>query len=187
MLGISGVCSRLVGDIVQALVSGPNPSSACIDSNPDCNLQTNALQVDDLMMIRALTAVFGMENNGKIKKDKARRVIEKLGMIKSGEGEEQNKSGFDLPGSLEDEVPVEEVLSGLEDGSDHRNQLLHEAFKVFDEDGNGYIEAAELKRVLHCLELDKGWEMNDIEKMLKAADLNFDGKVDFSEFELMMS
>jgi len=34
--------------------------------------------------------------------------------------------------------------------------VLHEAFKIFDEDGDGYIDAMELKRVLDCLGLDKG-------------------------------
>ena len=90
-----------------------------------------------------------------------------------------------LGGLLDDEVPVEEVLGELEDMS-KRSELLHEAFKIFDEDGDGYIDAMELKRVLDCLGLDKGWDMSAIEKMVKVADLNFDGKVDFGEFELMM-
>lgn len=58
---------------------------------------------------------------------------------------------------------------------------------IFNEDGNGFIEAVELKRVLECLGLDRGWNMGDIEKTVQVVDLNFDGKVDFSEFELMMS
>ncbi|KDP33423.1 hypothetical protein JCGZ_06994 [Jatropha curcas] len=165
MMGIARVCSRLV----QALgVTGPR--SGCADSNPSCK-PNNAPQVDDLM-IRALTAVFGMQNDGKIKKQNARQVVEKLGLIYMEE-----EDG--------DEMAVEEVLSGLEKGSD-RHDLLLEAFKIFDEDGNGYIEAAELRRVLQCLGLDKGWDLSDIEKMLKVVDLNLDGKVDFSEFEWMM-
>ncbi|KAF2302779.1 hypothetical protein GH714_008342 [Hevea brasiliensis] len=143
MMNVSGLCSRLVGELVQAMgVAGS--SSPCLDPSPSYNPQ-NAPQVDDFM-IRALTVVFGMENN----------------------------------------VPVEEVLNGLEKGPE-RQHLLHEAFKIFDEDGNGYIEAVELKRVLQCLGLDKGWDMSDIEKMLKVVDLNLDGRIDFSEFELMMS
>ncbi|GLT54360.1 hypothetical protein SLA2020_275630 [Shorea laevis] len=51
---------------------------------------------------------------------------------------------------------TKEVLGGLDDVA-KRKELLHEAFKIFDEDGDGYIEAVELKRV------------------------------DFSEFQLMMS
>ncbi|KAJ4707657.1 putative Calcium binding protein/cast [Melia azedarach] len=156
--------------------------------NCDCEQQQQQQQeavpqeVDDLML-RALTSVFGMENNGKINKERARKVVEKLGLMYGEDG----KSSFDLPGGgiLEDEVPVEEALGKLEEGS-KRNELLREAFKIFDEDGNGYIDAAELKRVLECLGLDKGWDMVEIEKMLKVVDLNLDGRVDFGEFELMM-
>ncbi|XP_031262859.1 calmodulin-like protein 2 [Pistacia vera] len=176
MLGISGVCSRIIGELVQVLgVSRSN--STHIAPNSTCK-PANERQIDELML-RALTAVFGMEDNGKIKKEKARRVVEKLGLIYG----EEEKSSFDLPG--EEEVPVEEALGELEDEK-KRNELLREAFKIFDEDGNGYIEATELKRVLECLGLDKGWNISEIEKMLKVVDLNLDGKVDFGEFELMM-
>ncbi|MBA0568434.1 hypothetical protein Golob_005931 [Gossypium lobatum] len=73
-----------------------------------------------------------------------------------------------------------------EEDESKRNELLRQAFKIFDEDGNGFIDAVELKRVLQCLGLDNGWDMTQIEKMLKVVDLNLDGKVDFTEFELMM-
>ncbi|KAJ0030124.1 hypothetical protein Pint_12649 [Pistacia integerrima] len=176
MMGISGVCSRIIGELVQVLgVSRSN--STHIAPNSACKPE-NERQIDELML-RALTAVFGMEDNGKIKKEKARRVVEKLGLIYG----EEEKSCFDLPG--EEEVPVEEALGEMEDEK-KRNELLREAFKIFDEDGNGYIEATELKRVLECLGLDKGWNISEIEKMLKVVDLNLDGKVDFGEFELMM-
>ncbi|EEF34397.1 calcium binding protein/cast, putative [Ricinus communis] len=171
MIGIAGVCCRLAGDLVQAL------GAARSRSTPNC-LEPSAVphhQVDEFM-IRALTAVFDMENNGKIKKEKARQVVEKLGL---GYGQEEEET------STANEVAAEEVLSGLDQASE-RQQLLHEAFKIFDEDGNGYIEAAEVKRVLQCLGLDKGWDITDIEKMLKVVDLNMDGKVDFTEFESMM-
>lgn len=185
MMNISGgVCSRLVGDLVQALGVAAGSRSPSADPTPSCNPVKNTAEVDE-MMIQALTDVFGMENNGKIKKKNARQVVEKLGLMygHEEEGEEEEEKSAAL---MDDEMPVEEVLSGLEKGSE-RQHLLHEAFKIFDEDGNGYIEAVELKRVLQCLGLDKGWDMNDIEKMLKVVDLNLDGRVDFSEFELMMS
>ncbi|MCI04621.1 calmodulin-like protein 3 [Trifolium medium] len=140
----------------------------------------------DERMVRALVTVFGMENNGRIKKENARQVVEKLGLI-YGSDQKDNKAfqEDDDDDDDDDEVVVEEVLGELEDMS-KRSELLLEAFKIFDEDGDGYIDAMELKRVLDCLGLDKGWDMNTIEKMVKVVDLNFDGKVDFGEFELMM-
>lgn len=185
-MGITEACSRFIGDFFQAFRCPQESSKPDLDHNHSlCNPQ-NVLKLDE-KMVSALITVFGMENNGRIKRENARRVVEKLGLLYGSE-EEKPSSGFELSGhgSLEeDEVPVEEVLTGFEDMS-KRSELLREAFKIFDEDGDGYIDAMELKRVLDCLGLDKGWDMNTIEKMVKVVDLNFDGKVDFGEFELMM-
>ncbi|CAL1385291.1 unnamed protein product [Linum trigynum] len=131
---------------------------------------------EDEVMMRALTAVFGMANNGKIDKVKAREVVENLGLVA---GEEEEGEGDEEGG----EVGVEEVLSDV-----YCSSLLRDAFRIFDQDGNGYIEPDELKRVLHCLGLDRGssWDLSDFNAMLKCVDLNSDGKVDFNEFQLMM-
>ncbi|KAL1337869.1 hypothetical protein HN51_032561 [Arachis hypogaea] len=194
-MGITEACSRFIVDFLQAFKHSSPPSSIHdeLDQNhhsPDCKPQ-NLLKLDD-NTVRALMTVFGMQNNGRIKKENARRVVEKLGLVHDKDNNNKASSSpsrFELHGDgglLEgDEVPVEEVLGDLEDMS-KRNELLHEAFKIFDEDGDGYIDAMELKRVLDCLGLDKGWDMNTIEKMVKVVDLNLDGKVDFGEFELMM-
>lgn len=128
-------------------------------------------------------------------------MVEKLGLIRMDEEydhmeednvekyHDQSAGSFDLPGDDDgrEEVAVEAVLGGeeMEDCS-KRSELLRQAFKIFDENGNGFIEAVELKRVLECLGLDCGWDMDEIEKMLRVVDLNLDGKVDFGEFELMM-
>ncbi|KAH7524236.1 uncharacterized protein LOC107420658 [Ziziphus jujuba] len=198
-MGLTGACTRLLGDLVQtfggrAMVTRSRNSEALINvqTHPTCTSTAQNNNVDD-SMVRALITVFGMETSGRIKKEKARKVVEKLGLICCEEKEEEAvksriTSTFDLPGSgdHEQEVMVEEVL-GEGDGWKKRNELLREAFNIFDEDGNGFIEAVELKRVLECLGLmDKGWDMDQIEKMLRVVDLNLDGKVDFDEFELMM-
>ncbi|MED6162937.1 hypothetical protein PIB30_075185 [Stylosanthes scabra] len=194
-MGITEACSRFIVDFLQAFKNSSPPSSIHdLDHNHDHHGKPqNLLKLDD-NTIRALVTVFGMQNNGRIKKENARQVVEKLGLVQDKNNNNNNKvssspSRFELHGDgglLEgDEVPVEEVLGELEDMS-KRNELLHEAFKIFDEDGDGYIDAMELKRVLDCLGLDKGWDMNTIEKMVKVVDLNLDGKVDFGEFELMM-
>ncbi|KAL2346870.1 hypothetical protein Fmac_000870 [Flemingia macrophylla] len=173
-MGIAEACSRFLGEFLQALkISLPISVSHHLDHHNTCKTE-NVVKLDD-KMVSALVTVFGMETNGRIKTENAREVVEKLGLIYGCEGGLMD----------DDEVPVEEVLGELEDVS-KRSELLHEAFKIFDEDGDGYIDAMELKRVLHCLGLDKGWDMTAIENMVKVADLNFDGKVDFGEFELMM-
>ncbi|CAF2070106.1 hypothetical protein YC2023_008447 [Brassica napus] len=61
------------------------------------------------------------------------------------------------------------------------------AFKVFDENGDGFISARELQAVLKKLGLPEGGEMERVEKMIVSVDRNKDGRVDFFEFKNMMS
>ncbi|KFP30459.1 Calmodulin, striated muscle [Colius striatus] len=61
---------------------------------------------------------------------------------------------------------------------------IREAFRVFDKDGNGYISAAELRHVMTKL----GEKLTDeeVDEMIKEADSNNDGQVNYEEFVRMM-
>ncbi|CAM8911775.1 unnamed protein product [Rhodiola kirilowii] len=61
---------------------------------------------------------------------------------------------------------------------------LKEAFKVFDKDQNGYISATELRHVM----INFGEKMTDeeVEQMIREADLDGDGQVNYEEFVKMM-
>ncbi|XVF65988.1 hypothetical protein PTKIN_Ptkin09bG0294800 [Pterospermum kingtungense] len=63
---------------------------------------------------------------------------------------------------------------------------LTEAFKVFDEDGDGFISAQELQVVLGKLGLPEGREIDRVQQMICSVDQNHDGRVDFFEFKHMM-
>jgi calcium-dependent protein kinase len=63
-----------------------------------------------------------------------------------------------------------------------RNEKLFDAFCKFDKDNSGQITKEEILQVLKC-DSSKG---QDIEKFIKVADKNGDGKIDYKEFiELM--
>jgi len=61
---------------------------------------------------------------------------------------------------------------------------LKEAFKVFDKDGNGFISAAELRHVMTNL----GEKLTDeeVDEMIREADVDGDGQVNYEEFVKMM-
>ena len=68
---------------------------------------------------------------------------------------------------------------------DETEELLIEAFKVFDKDGNGFITSHELRNIMIHLEEDLTPE--EIEEMVREADINNDGQIDLDEFVKMMS
>ncbi|KAL1199982.1 Calmodulin-like protein 8 [Cardamine amara subsp. amara] len=61
---------------------------------------------------------------------------------------------------------------------------LKEAFKVFDKDQNGYISASELSHVM--INLGEKLTDEEVEQMIKEADLDGDGQVNYDEFVKMM-
>ena len=56
---------------------------------------------------------------------------------------------------------------------------------VFDKDGNGYISAAELRHVMTNL----GEKLTDeeVDEMIREADIDGDGQVNYEEFVAMMT
>ena len=83
--------------------------------------------------------------------------------------------GYQLCGNGD---PAMEGVTGEE-----QEEELKEAFRAFDEDGDDFISAAELKSVLSRLGLADG---DDAEHMICNVDKNSDGLVDFEEFKHMM-
>lgn len=67
--------------------------------------------------------------------------------------------------------------------NDSEEEIL-EAFKVFDRDGNGFISAAELRHIMTNL----GEKMSDseVDDMIREADLDGDGQINYEEFVKMM-
>ena len=72
-------------------------------------------------------------------------------------------------------LPIEDLDQSVE---------ITDAFKIFDRDGNGYIDAKEFKQVVtrmgNCL------TNAEADEFMLEADLNGDGKLDFNEFMQMM-
>ncbi|XP_074277031.1 putative calcium-binding protein CML43 [Silene latifolia] len=95
---------------------------------------------------------------------------------------------FDCENDIIDEEDdeLEGEVTESERGDEVEGELA-EAFKVFDEDGDGFISAKELKVVLSKLGLPEAkHEMDHIQKMISSVDQNSDGQVDFFEFKHMM-
>ncbi|XP_025093091.1 neo-calmodulin-like isoform X2 [Pomacea canaliculata] len=65
------------------------------------------------------------------------------------------------------------------------NEKALEAFRIFDMDGNGYIDRHELRFIMSKLGESPCEE--DICEMFRLADLNGDGLIDYEEFTMLMA
>lgn len=102
-------------------------------------------------------------------------VMERMGM---SFGPEDNNTVKRFMNSDDFSAIFEEDEPSLEE--------VKEAFCVFDENCDGFIDAAELQRVLCKLGFREGVDLESCQKMIIAHDQNQDGRVDFHEFVMFM-
>ncbi|XP_065201055.1 calmodulin-A-like [Planococcus citri] len=138
------------------------------------------LTEDQVAEIKEAFLLFDKDEDGRITVAELGVVMRSLGQ-KPKEHELQgmvNEVDQDGNGTIEFKEFLEMMSKKLK--STDKDHELHEAFRVFDKNGDGFITADELKNVMCNL----GEKLSDeeIDDMIKEADLNGDGKVDFTEF-----
>jgi len=106
------------------------------------------------------------ERGPRVCKEEVVLVMEKLGMIVQCECDGIEECGVqEIEELFDEDVTLSEV---------------EEAFDVFDQNKDGFIEARELQRVLSSLGLVK--DLMECQKMINAVDQNGDQLIDRSEF-----
>merc|ERR1711868_294473 len=100
------------------------------------------------------------------------------------EAELQDISEVDADGNGEIDFPEFLNMMAKKMKETDSEEEIREAFRVFDRDGNGYISAAELRHVMTNL----GEKLTDDEcdEMIREADIDGDGQIDYEEFVKMM-
>ncbi|PKU74757.1 probable calcium-binding protein CML45 [Dendrobium catenatum] len=111
-----------------------------------------------------------------ITREEVELVMERMGLMMRGneEGEQKLK-----------EFMLEEEVVAMFDEKEPSLEEVKEAFAVFDENCDGFVDAGELQRVLWKL----GFERTGLDscmEMIGAYDENGDGKIDFGEFVKFM-
>ncbi|KAI3440595.1 uncharacterized protein J3R85_003366, partial [Psidium guajava] len=85
---------------------------------------------------------------------------------------------------VRERVGVREIAALFEEEGPSLEEVK-EAFYVFDENCDGYIDARELADVLHKLGLEQLCEV-DCRSLIQAFDDNGDGLIDFREFNKLV-
>ncbi|KAG0471059.1 hypothetical protein HPP92_015605 [Vanilla planifolia] len=106
-----------------------------------------------------------------IRREEVEVVMERLGLMGTNVGGKK----------LEDLIRAKEVAALFEEEEPSLLELK-EAFAVFDANGDGFVDAWELQRVLCKLGFEEGVRLDSCVEMIEAHDGNGDGRVDFGEF-----
>ena len=142
------------------------------------------LSEERITEFKAAFELFDKDRDGAINNKELGTVMRNLGQNPSEEELKQmiNEIDFDKNGVIDFNEFLYLMVKKM-NGNDTEEELL-EAFKVFDRDGNGYVTSHELRCVMTTLCEETSPE--EIEEMIKEADIDGDGQVDYQEFVKMM-
>ncbi|OJJ59963.1 hypothetical protein ASPSYDRAFT_44365 [Aspergillus sydowii CBS 593.65] len=143
------------------------------------------LSEDQISQYRDVFKIFDKDGNGDISAEELGEVMRSLGQnpTETELKDMVDELDLDRTGTIDfDEFLV--MMSRKVKDSDPEAELRG-AFEVFDQDKNGTISADELRKVLTSIGDDV--TDADVDEMLKLADVNGDGSIDYQEFVRLMS
>eukprot|EP00270_Netrium_digitus_P003604 TRINITY_DN1422_c0_g1_i2.p1 TRINITY_DN1422_c0_g1~~TRINITY_DN1422_c0_g1_i2.p1 ORF type:complete len:518 (+),score=149.17 TRINITY_DN1422_c0_g1_i2:41-1594(+) len=135
------------------------------------------LSEDEIGGLREMFLMLDADGSGSITLKELVDGLKKIGAkFSEAEFEEMfNETDFDHNGTIE----YEEFLAGTANLSKvHQQSNLLKAFHHLDVSGDGSLSLDELKAACKKLRMRE----EDVEQMMKEADLNHDGKIDYHEF-----
>lgn len=168
-------------------------------ASPSFRLRSTSL---NSLRLRRIFDVFDSNGDGMITVEELRLALERLGLETDPAELDSTMQCYIKPGNMGIQFDdfeslhqsIGDSLFGVDDdgvdaacsSGDQEEADLSEAFKVFDEDGDGFINALDLQTVLSRLGLPEGDEIERVRQMIFSVDRNRDGRVDFHEFKDMM-
>ncbi|CAK9250985.1 unnamed protein product [Sphagnum jensenii] len=156
--------------------------SSVADSRPDNMVEQ--LTEEQIAEFKEAFSLFDKDGDGSITTKELGTVMRSLGQNPT-EAELQdmiNEVDADGNGTIDFGEFLNLMARKMKDTDSEEE--LKEAFRVFDKDQNGFISAAELRHVMTNL----GEKLTDdeVDEMIREADVDGDGQINYEEFVKMM-
>nr|CDJ98048.1 unnamed protein product [Haemonchus contortus] len=147
------------------------------------------LTAEQIEQFRKYFNMFDKENKGYIRATQVGQILRTMGQAFEERDLKQLIKEFDTDGS--GEIEFEEfaamVANFVVNSEDNEGleEELREAFRLYDKQGNGYINVSDLRDILRAL--DENVSEEELDEMIAEIDTDGSGTVDFDEFMEMMS
>jgi len=133
--------------------------------------------------------IFDKDGDGKITADEVESLIKNLASSQGGANDRASREDAQEMIAKVDKdgdgtIDFEEFVILMASSKSSPDEEMLAAFKVFDEDGSGTITLDELRKVMK--KLGERVTEEQLKDMIKAADSNGDGLIDYNEFVKMM-
>ena len=138
------------------------------------------LPEETINKFKTLFDLFDKDNSGSISTKELGTVMRNLGQNPSEEELKQMIREVDLNGNGTIDFKEFMCLMVKQMKDNNFDEELKEAFKVFDRDQNGFITSHELRHTM--TNLGDNLTPEEVEEMIKEADLDNDQQIDFDEF-----
>ncbi|KAK6199509.1 calmodulin-like protein 12-like protein [Scheffersomyces amazonensis] len=169
---------------LQEFIQLLSSSSSNTPSTVDEQLSKEILTSNQIAQYREAFSLFDKNKDGKIDRRELGTVMKSLNQNPTDSELEEliNQVDINNDGTIDFFEFVLMMAKKLKDTDDELE--IHEVFRVFDKNGDGKINAEELKHVLHSI--GENLTDDEINLMIKEADIDKDGFVDITEFNLLL-
>jgi calcium-binding protein CML len=175
--------------------TAPKKPSLSRKPSPSFRLRNGSLNA---LRLRRVFDLFDRNGDGEITLDEMESALDTLGLGADRAGLEATVGAYIPAGAaglgFEDFESLHRALGDAlfgpiveeEPEKEGEDEEMKEAFRVFDENGDGFISAVELQTVLKKLGLAEARSLASVQEMICNVDRDRDGQVDFGEFKTMM-